>query len=118
MPTRAISKDPVTKFLSTCAIYGPASEHHTGDARSDLPAGCAQRNHVSDLRFFIPKALNSFNPPKRGEEVLMKSKVSWKPLGHSAKRWHGMTPRKDRKATLHEARSSKKRGSSEAPVWK
>jgi hypothetical protein len=70
MPTRASTKDSLTKFLSTRAISGLETEHRANEARSGLPAQFAQQNHIAGLRFFIPKALNSFNSPKRGEEVL------------------------------------------------
>lgn len=48
----------------------------------------------------------------------MKSKVSWKPLGHSAKRWHGTTPRKDSPAPFREFRPPKKKGAGQEGVWK
>jgi hypothetical protein len=48
---------------------------------------------------------------------LMKTGVDWKPQGHSAKRWQGVTPHKDPR-TLRQTRPPKKRESSQAPVWK
>ena len=39
----------------------------------------------------------------------MKSNVNWKPMGHSAKRWQGMTRRKDSTATLRETRAPQKK---------
>jgi hypothetical protein len=47
----------------------------------------------------------------------MKSNVNWKPQGHSAKRWHGMTQHKDPRP-LSPSRPAKKKESSQAPVWR
>lgn len=48
----------------------------------------------------------------------MKSKVNWKPLGHSAKRWHGFALRKDSTPLLQASRLPRKKGSSAEPMWR
>lgn len=48
----------------------------------------------------------------------MKSKVSWKPLGHSAKRWHDNAFRKDSPVPFREARPPKKKGAVPESMWK
>jgi hypothetical protein len=47
----------------------------------------------------------------------MKSNVNWKPMGHSAKRWQGMTQRKDSTATLRETRAPRKKGWAQVQMW-
>jgi hypothetical protein len=48
----------------------------------------------------------------------MKGKAGWKPLGHSAKRWHGTTPRNEQKTTPRETRPHTRREFSSSPTWK
>jgi hypothetical protein len=47
----------------------------------------------------------------------MKTNVNWKPQGHSAKKWQGVTLRKD-PAALREARPSKKKEQFRTAVWR
>lgn len=47
----------------------------------------------------------------------MKTNVNWKPQGHSAKRWHGVTLPKD-PTSLHQTRPPRKKESSQAPMWR
>ena len=51
------------------------------------------------------------------ERSLMKTNVNWKPQGHSAKKWQGVTPRKD-PTILREARPSKKKEQFRTAVWR
>jgi hypothetical protein len=118
MPTRASPKDSLSRFpKDLCSLW-------RGN-RCVVVSATRARTRMRDAhdRFallagwlFMPKALIVVISRKRGGGP-MKTKASWKPLGHSAKRWHGMTLRKDA-TTPRETRSQKKRGFSASPVWK
>ena len=69
------------------------------------PAAAPGNSRVLQVRFFS----------KGGN--LMKTNVNWKPQGHSAKKWQGVTPRKD-PATLREARPAKKKEQFRTPMWR
>jgi len=56
--------------------------------------------------------------PETGRGDPMRTKVSWKPLGHSAKRWQGITLRKDSTATLRHIRPPTKKGWTQVQMWK
>jgi hypothetical protein len=48
----------------------------------------------------------------------MKTKASWKPVGHSAKKWKETSPRKGATEVLHEAQPRRKRGANPKSPWK
>lgn len=48
----------------------------------------------------------------------MKTKASWKPVGHSAKKWKEISNRKGVTEVLHEAHAPRKRGFEQKAPWK
>ena len=48
----------------------------------------------------------------------MKTKASWKPVGHSAKKWKETGTRKGLVEVIHEAQAPRKRGANPKSPWK
>jgi hypothetical protein len=48
----------------------------------------------------------------------MKTKATWKPIGHSASKWNEMTQHRGSMPLRGEARPPKKKGSDEKPAWR